>query len=48
MSTRWNSTYTMLVLALEFKPAICRYAILDKHFTFNPTEIEWDAIEALV
>ncbi|KAJ3706987.1 hypothetical protein LUZ61_010692 [Rhynchospora tenuis] len=28
--TRWNSTYLMLVLALELKPAICRYGNIDK------------------
>ncbi|KAJ1700859.1 hypothetical protein LUZ63_000638 [Rhynchospora breviuscula] len=28
--TRWNSTFLMLELALELKPAICRYSNLDK------------------
>ncbi|KAJ1694686.1 hypothetical protein LUZ63_011384 [Rhynchospora breviuscula] len=34
--TRWNSTYLMLVLALELKPAICRYINLDKRMSTSP------------
>ncbi|KAJ3707053.1 hypothetical protein LUZ61_010758 [Rhynchospora tenuis] len=30
--TRWNSTYTMLQLALELKPAIIRYGNIDKSY----------------
>ncbi|KAJ1697552.1 hypothetical protein LUZ63_006064 [Rhynchospora breviuscula] len=46
--TRWNSTYLMLVLALELKLAICRYGNLDKRFFLNPAEINWEAVECLV
>lgn len=46
--TRWNSTYLMLDLAMELKPAICRYAVLDKNYILCPSEVEWDAVEALV
>ncbi|KAJ4818878.1 Zinc finger BED domain-containing protein DAYSLEEPER [Rhynchospora pubera] len=46
--TRWNSTYLMLELALELRPAIERYATLDKHYTLKPKDTEWEAVEALM
>ncbi|KAJ4734137.1 Zinc finger BED domain-containing protein RICESLEEPER 2 [Rhynchospora pubera] len=46
--TRWNSTYLMLVLALELKPALCRYSNLDKRYYLKPAEFKWDAVECLV
>ncbi|KAJ1696776.1 hypothetical protein LUZ63_005288 [Rhynchospora breviuscula] len=46
--TRWNSTYLMLELALELKPVICRYVNLDKRYTLNPEEYEWETVNALV
>lgn len=38
----------MLELALKLKPAICRYATLDNKFTYNPSELEWEAVGILV
>ncbi|KAJ3691068.1 hypothetical protein LUZ61_020232 [Rhynchospora tenuis] len=48
--TRWNSTYLMLVLALELKPAICRYGNIDKRYAnmFKWDEFKWDEVECLV
>jgi hypothetical protein len=48
VQTRWNSTYLMLDLALQLKEAINRYAQLDKRYTFNPSEQEWERIKKLV
>jgi hypothetical protein len=38
----------MLQLGLVLRPTINRYASLDKKFTLNLSELEWDAVEALV
>ncbi|KAJ1697309.1 hypothetical protein LUZ63_005821 [Rhynchospora breviuscula] len=46
--TRWNSTYLMLVLALELKPTLCRYSNLDKRYFLNPVEFKWKTVECLV
>ncbi|KAJ1692639.1 hypothetical protein LUZ63_009337 [Rhynchospora breviuscula] len=46
--TRWNSTYLMLELALELRPAIARYATIDKNYTLKPNDLEWEAVEALM
>ncbi|KAJ1700978.1 hypothetical protein LUZ63_000757 [Rhynchospora breviuscula] len=48
VQTRWNSTYLMLELALELRPAIERYATIDKHYTLKPDDLEWEAVEALM
>ena len=45
---RWNSTYLMLELALELKPAINRYKMTDKMFVFSPTDTDWHNVSALV
>ncbi|KAJ1687728.1 hypothetical protein LUZ63_013619 [Rhynchospora breviuscula] len=45
--TRWNSTYLMLELALELKQAIYRYASLDKRYSFNISDFQWEAVQAL-
>ncbi|KAJ1692524.1 hypothetical protein LUZ63_009222 [Rhynchospora breviuscula] len=46
--TRWNSTFLMLELALELKPAICRYSNLDKRYNLNLDDVQWEAVKALV
>ncbi|KAJ1703738.1 hypothetical protein LUZ63_003517 [Rhynchospora breviuscula] len=46
--TRWNSTYLMLELALQLRPAIQRYATLDKHYTLKPDDREWQAVQTLM
>ncbi|KAJ1688808.1 hypothetical protein LUZ63_012963 [Rhynchospora breviuscula] len=46
--TRWNSTYLMLELALQLRPAIERYATLDKHYTLKPDDREWQAVQTLM
>ncbi|KAJ3684715.1 hypothetical protein LUZ61_013879 [Rhynchospora tenuis] len=48
VATRWNSTYLMLELALYLRPAIDRYACLDKNFKKSPNDMEWEAMEALM
>ncbi|KAJ1700792.1 hypothetical protein LUZ63_000571 [Rhynchospora breviuscula] len=45
--TRWNSTYLMLELAMELKPALYRYASLDKRYNLNPTDFQWEAVKVL-
>ncbi|KAJ1703119.1 hypothetical protein LUZ63_002898 [Rhynchospora breviuscula] len=45
VQTRWNSTYLMLELALELREAINRYATLDKRYTSNPSEQEWERVK---
>ncbi|KAJ3706101.1 hypothetical protein LUZ61_009806 [Rhynchospora tenuis] len=45
--TRWNSTYLMLELALELKPAICRYPNFDKRYILKISDLQWEAIKAL-
>ncbi|KAJ1684959.1 hypothetical protein LUZ63_016349 [Rhynchospora breviuscula] len=46
--TRWNSTYLMLDLALQLRPAIDRYAALDKNYKLKLDDEEWEAVEALM
>ncbi|KAJ3685744.1 hypothetical protein LUZ61_014908 [Rhynchospora tenuis] len=46
--TRWNSTYTMLQLALELKPAIIRYGNIDKNYKYCPEDFPWDAVQVVV
>ncbi|KAJ1689265.1 hypothetical protein LUZ63_013420 [Rhynchospora breviuscula] len=46
--TRWNSTYLMLELALELKPAIMRYASLDKKFSKALSDSQWGILKELV
>jgi len=48
VQTRWNSTYLMLELALKLREAIQRYAAIDKRYTLNPSEQEWDKVKHLV
>jgi hypothetical protein len=38
----------MLELALELKEAIKRYVALDNRFTLNPSDTDWEKIEALM
>ena len=40
VDTRWNSTYEMIVAALELHPAIERLKELDSEFKCMPSEIE--------
>ncbi|KAJ3696442.1 hypothetical protein LUZ61_000147 [Rhynchospora tenuis] len=46
--TRWNSTYLMLELALELKPAIVRYPVLDKKFSKILGDSQWAILRELV
>jgi hypothetical protein len=38
----------MLDLGLQLKEVINRYAQLDKRYTFNPSEQEWERIKELI
>jgi hypothetical protein len=48
VETRWNSTYKMLRLALDMKPAIQRFAKIDKRYMFGPTATDWANLAALI
>ncbi|KAJ3701327.1 hypothetical protein LUZ61_005032 [Rhynchospora tenuis] len=48
VSTRWNSTYLMLELALELKPAFTRFASLDKKFPKTLSDSQWSIMKELV
>ncbi|KAK9057990.1 hypothetical protein SSX86_022830 [Deinandra increscens subsp. villosa] len=39
--TRWNSTYDMLSLAINFKDVFPRYAEYEPHFKHVPTKQDW-------
>ncbi|XP_031483802.1 zinc finger BED domain-containing protein RICESLEEPER 2-like [Nymphaea colorata] len=39
--TRWNSTFLMLDVALQYKEAFGRFEELDRHYHFRPTKDEW-------
>ncbi|XP_038973013.1 zinc finger BED domain-containing protein RICESLEEPER 2-like [Phoenix dactylifera] len=39
--TRWNSTYEMLELALEFKPVFPMYKERDSNYKWLPSEEDW-------
>ncbi|XP_031505371.1 zinc finger BED domain-containing protein RICESLEEPER 2-like [Nymphaea colorata] len=38
---RWNSTFLMLDVALQYKEAFGRFEELDRHYHFRPTKDEW-------
>lgn len=42
VSTRWNSTYEMLVRALKFRRAFKSLEAFDRHYIWLPSEREWD------
>nr|GEY72047.1 hypothetical protein [Tanacetum cinerariifolium] len=44
--TRWNSTYDMLSLALNFKDVFLRYAEYEPHFSHLPSDEDWDNVTA--
>ncbi|KAK1424369.1 hypothetical protein QVD17_19698 [Tagetes erecta] len=43
--TRWNSTYEMLSLAINFKDVFPRYAEYEPHFKHLPTEQDWTNVK---
>nr|GEY32797.1 hypothetical protein [Tanacetum cinerariifolium] len=45
--TRWNSTYNMLSLALNFKDVFPRYAEYEPHFSHLPSDEDWDNVRAV-
>ncbi|KAJ3705867.1 hypothetical protein LUZ61_009572 [Rhynchospora tenuis] len=48
--TRWNSTYLMLELACELRPAIDRFASMDNNYKLKLKikDVEWVAVHALM
>ena len=46
--TRWNSTFTMLNIALPYKAAFIRASRVDKQYTCLPSEEEWTFAEDVV
>lgn len=42
VSTRWNSTYKMLDVALLFKDAFSRYSQVDFDYVHEPSKEEWE------
>ena len=45
--TRWNSTYLMLVSALDYKTVFKRFAIKDSKYIHCPEDNEWTYIQML-
>ncbi|XP_035841262.1 zinc finger BED domain-containing protein RICESLEEPER 2-like [Helianthus annuus] len=45
VTTRWNSTYDTLSLAIKFKDVFPRYADYEPHFKHLPTEQDWENVE---
>nr|GFA05696.1 hypothetical protein [Tanacetum cinerariifolium] len=45
--TRWNSTYDMLSLALNFKDVFPRYAEYEPYFSHLPSDEDWDNVTAV-
>ncbi|KAL2939862.1 Zinc finger BED domain-containing protein RICESLEEPER 2 [Bienertia sinuspersici] len=43
--TRWNATYHVLSVALEFKPAFPRYR--ESSYNLLPSEEEWNQVEVV-
>ncbi|GKE09465.1 zinc finger BED domain-containing protein RICESLEEPER 2-like protein [Tanacetum coccineum] len=43
-TSRWNSTYDMLSLALNFKDVFPRYAEYEPHFSHLPGDEDWDNV----
>ncbi|KAJ3702937.1 hypothetical protein LUZ61_006642 [Rhynchospora tenuis] len=46
--TRWNSTYLMMELAMELKPAFGRYTNLDKKYTKVLNDTQWAILTELI
>ena len=47
VSTRWNSTYLMLEVALSLKEAFSRLDQIDKNYKHNPSEEEWNVAKVI-
>ena len=47
VSTRWNSTYDMLVRALKFRKAFVSFKLCDRSYKSLPSEDEWDRGEKI-
>lgn len=47
VSTRWNSTFDMLSIALKFKDAFPRYAEYEPLFHHLPTDEDWENVESV-
>ncbi|XP_051150502.1 zinc finger BED domain-containing protein RICESLEEPER 2-like [Andrographis paniculata] len=43
--TRWNSTYHMLAAALKFKIVFSEYQEREPHYTFAPSNEDWEKVE---
>ncbi|KAJ4702657.1 Zinc finger BED domain-containing protein [Melia azedarach] len=46
-TTRWNSTYLMIVVALEYKAVFCRLKLLEIQYKSLPSEQEWELAQIL-
>ncbi|XP_044481225.1 zinc finger BED domain-containing protein RICESLEEPER 1-like [Mangifera indica] len=46
-ATRWNSTYKMLVTALQFKEVFLRFMLVESSYIYCPTREEWERLEVV-
>ncbi|XP_031254575.1 zinc finger BED domain-containing protein RICESLEEPER 2-like [Pistacia vera] len=43
--TRWNSTYEMMVIALQFKNVFPRFKDRDSGFIYSPSDEDWEKVQ---
>ncbi|XP_044473984.1 zinc finger BED domain-containing protein RICESLEEPER 2-like [Mangifera indica] len=46
-ATRWNSTYKMLVIALQFREVFLRFMLVESSYIYCPTREEWERLEVV-
>ncbi|XP_044500228.1 zinc finger BED domain-containing protein RICESLEEPER 2-like [Mangifera indica] len=46
-ATRWNSTYKMLMTALQFREVFLRFMFVESSYIYCPTREEWERLEVV-